>query len=291
MWAVTSKWDVFVLTIHGAGDNPHLPLVVAAVRAHITDLLIFAAVLKIAALLKTLAVGKTAAVDIAVPYQCSLERGKRKKKGGLHVHLMVPRGTLVPKSFETTTPSGVIVKSQIVYQQEVGETLEDLKEVLEYLRKPALAGAQEFRAHGPQHPAYLHAERLLDEALAACKQLGLSRLPRTVWSGHLPRLPPGGNQLPAAPVPGASAPQPTDQGGPQSPGAPVSVSAPGSTPVPRAVSYGSTEPDPVRITGDAAAAAAPLQFPSVVRSVGLLRVLIARTVTVWRAVCSSWSRR
>ncbi|MFC6667095.1 hypothetical protein ACFP9V_18415 [Deinococcus radiopugnans] len=85
----------------------------------------------------------------------------------------------------------MIVKSQIVYQQEVGETLEDLKEVLEYLRKPALAGAQEFRAHGPQHPAYLHAERLLDEALAACKQLGLSRLPRTVWSGHLPRLPPG----------------------------------------------------------------------------------------------------
>lgn len=162
-------WEHMVLLVDGPDDNPHNAYTVEAVRQLVTHLC------------------------KRVPAVVKIERSSRLSQGGLHLHLVVPRDVAqgLARRCIHVTPDGVIIRVRRLGRHPVrsGDAV-GLTRLLRYLRKPAHAGASWFRATGPQHPKYLAAQAAVEAGLRMNRALGRRGLPRTLWTQHLPRLPP-----------------------------------------------------------------------------------------------------
>lgn len=166
--AAAPAWEHVVLLLDGPDDNPYNPHTTAAVRYLIRR-----------------CVG-------AEPAVVKVERSSRLAHGGLHVHLVVPCAVArkLPRRETYVTPDGVIVRTRLLGRHLVTEGSTGLTRLLRYLHKPAHAGATWFRATGEQHPKYLAAQAAVAAGQRMHASMGRRGLPRTLWTQHLPRLPP-----------------------------------------------------------------------------------------------------
>lgn len=204
--AAAPTWEHVVLLLDGPDDNPYNPHTTAAVRYLIRR-----------------CVG-------AEPAVVKVERSSRLARGGLHVHLVVPCAVAQKLQRRETfvTPDGVIIRTRLLGRHVVTDGSTGLTRVLRYLHKPAHAGATWFRATGEQHPKYLAAQAAVAAGLRIHAAMGRRGLPRTLWTQHMPRLPPSRLE-PDGPNCAASQRRDADDAAPQAPDSAL-ITSPGGEP-------------------------------------------------------------